>query len=230
MAELLDLQGKGWQNPQRDYDLEPDWQVAEDERELGNVTSVAVAVKERRRVTMRYRTDTRDAAEYVESFFRRKVGPVARFDVLWPEFVASPDAAPVVEAVVAGTQGSRTIYTKFCWVNSYGRTKASPAVSIAVPSNSLLKVTLPYYPPSVTQAVIFATQGSPGSEQEQTILTNQKTWQQPDAALLTSTTSVPSTNSAQELVHCKLGQGRYKLRRGAGTTYELTIDLEETYS
>jgi hypothetical protein len=225
--DTLDLIANGWKL-QRGYQIQPRFQVISDERELGNVTSTAVAEKELRTYPLKYRAELRSAAEYVQSFFRRLVGEAGRFLFLLPELLASPDASPILDAVVAGAQGSRTIFVQFAWKNAQGLTRASPASSIAVPSSSLLEVKLPPYPPSVNQAVIYATQGSAGAEQQQTILTDVRTWQQPDAALLVSTAAPPTVNTATEIIKMRM-VSPYSLTRGDGTTYELALELEEAY-
>ncbi len=214
---------------QREYTITPIFNVAEDPRELGNVKSFAVTEKALRRLEgLVYKCRDRTPYEYVTSFFQRNVGPAARFLYAWPEFVASPDAAPVLEAVVAGAQSSRTIFCKFAWQTPLGRTLASPAASITVPTNSLLKVTLPVFPAGVTEAVIYATEGSAGTEQEQLEL-SVRTWTQPDAALLTATASPNSVNAAREIPTCKLVGNGLRSVRGPGATYVMTLDLEETY-
>lgn len=226
MSEALTLEAKGWKL-QRGYPMRPRYAVVSDERELGNVVSVAVASKPLRNYRLRYRANTREAFEYVESFFNRLVGPAARFDFDLPEFVPSPDKAPGVEAIAGGTQGARTIYVIFAWKNVNGITRGSAAAGIAVPANNLLKITLPYYPPSVTQAVIYATQGAAGTEQEQTILTNLKTWTQPDAPLLLATSSPPLTNTAKEKIIARMLD--YEVVRQNGTMYDLLLEIEEAY-
>jgi len=226
VSEILSLETNGWKL-QRGYLLKPRYQVVSDERELGNVVSVAVASKPLRTYRLKYRAQARAAYEYVESFFNRLVGQAARFDFEIPEFVPSPDKGPGVEAVAGGTQGSRTIYAIYSWKNANGITRGSPAASIAVPANNLLKITLPYYPPSVTQAVIYATQGAAGTEQEQTILTNLKTWTQPDAPLLVLTSSPPSENTAKEKIVARMVD--YEVTRLNGTVYDLALELAEAY-
>jgi hypothetical protein len=219
----------GWKL-QRGYRIVPRYPVVEDERELGNVKSVAVADKEIRVIRgLRFISATREAYEYAGSFLRRQKGPAGRFYFEWPELVLSPDGSPTLLAVVAGTQGSRTVFVRYAWKNAQGTTRASPAETLAVPANSLLKVLLPSYPPGVTQAVIYATQGSAGTEQEQTVLTNVQTWTQPDAALLTATTSPLAANTATERPLVKLA-GDFEVTRAAGLGYEMTLELEETYT
>lgn len=229
MPETFLPENFGWKL-QRGYEVSPRFAVVEDERELGNVKSVAVADKPIRVIAgLSWICESRDGAEYAQSFLNRQRGPAARFFFNWPELVPSPDGSPTCTAVASGTQGSRTIYTKFAWKNAQGTTKASPAETLAVPANNLLKVWLPVYPPGVTQAVIYATQGAFGTEQEQVVLTNTQTWTQPNAALLVATASPPTTNTAKEKPLCKL-VGTYKLVRGHGLSYSLSLDLEETYS
>ncbi len=225
--DTLNLEANGWRM-QREYPIRPRFIVAEDERELGNVKSVAVAQRALRRFTLRYKTDLRSAAEYVESFFGRQVGPVARFQMTLPEYAPTPDAAPVVEAVAGGTQGSRTIYVRFAWRNVNGTTLASATASILIPANNLLRVKFPYYPPSITQAVVYATQGAQGTEVEQTVVTNQPSWTQPNAALLLLTAAPETANTAKVLAKLRLLE-TYELIRQIGTQYQLSLDLEEVH-
>jgi hypothetical protein len=215
---------------QRGYTIVPQWQVAEDQRELGNVKSFAIAQKGLCRLQgLRYHCPTRSSFEYIDSFFQTLVGPAARFNYQLPEFASKPYAAPTLTAVVAGAQGSRTIFAKIAWETASGRTEASPAASLAVPANSLLKVTVPVFPPAVTGAVIYATQGSAGSEVEQTVLTNTTTWTQPDAALLTGTAAPLSANTALKTILAKLVSGTFGSTRLQGQTYVVELELEEVY-
>lgn len=214
---------------QREYTISPSFQVEEDQRELGNIKSVAVASKALRAFKgLQYIVPSREAYEYAVSFWNRNKGPAAR--VLWslPELVPSPDAAPTLTAVISGAQAQRTIIVKYVWKNSAGLTRASPANSLLVPVNNLIRVTLPTLPPGVAQATIYATQGSAGTEQEQTTLTNTRTWTQPDAALLLATTSPPTKNTATEIITVKLVSG-YQVTRLAGVNYSLQLELEEAY-
>ena len=161
------------------------------------------------------------------SFFNRQVGSAGRFTFGWAELVPSPDAGPVLTAVAGGSQSLRTIFAKFAWKNSIGTTSASPATSLAVPLNNLLKITLPFYPPSVTQAIIYATEGSAGTEKEQATLTVDRIWTQPDAALLVGTSDPPTENTATEAPTCKLVQDSLKIVRGIGTSYTASLELQE---
>lgn len=214
---------------QRDYQMEPIFAVVEDRRELGNVKSVAVADKPLRTFRgLRWVIPNRDGYEYAVSFWNRNKGPAARVTWSLPEYVPTPDAPATLTAVVSGSQAARTIFVRYAWKNANGRTKASPATSLLVPLNNLLVVKTAPYPPGVTQAVIYATQGSAGTEQEQVTLTSTRTWTQPNAALLLATASVPTANTCLESVTVKLS-GTYQIRRGQGVTYELTLDLEEAY-
>lgn len=215
---------------QRLYQIVPQWQVAEDERELGNIVSRAIAEKGLRRfVGLRYLCPDRPAVEYIQSFFGRLVGPAGRFSWTLPEYAPTPDAAPTLVSVVSGAQGSRTVFVKFAWETPAGRTRASPAATLAIPANELVKVTVPTFPPSVTAAVIYATQGSAGTEVEQTEITNTTTWTQPDAALLTGTTAPATANTALETVTAKLVANTLAVTRGQGQTYEAAMELEEVY-
>jgi len=214
---------------QRDYTITPIFNVSEDEREIGGSKSFAVAAKALRRLEgLVYKCVDRAPYEYMASFFQRHVGPAGRFLYTWPEFVATPDAAPTMEAVVAGAQSSRTIFCKFAWKTVFGTTRASPAASLTVPSNSLLKVTLPFFPTSVLEAVIYATEGAEGTEQEQTEI-SVRTWTQPDGALLTATADPPTENTAREQPICKLLGNSFRPQRVSGPRYVITLDLEETY-
>jgi hypothetical protein len=216
--------------PQRQYTIEPEFQVEEDERELGNLTSTAVADKERRVLRFRWVCETRAAMDYVVAFFRRHKGPAGRFYYAWPEFVAHPDAAPILEAVASGTQAERTITCRFAWKNTAGTTLPSPTATLLVPASSLVKVTVPVYPPSVSQCVIYASESGAGTEQEQTVLTDLLTWTQPDAALLLATADPPTANTATETPLMKAGGNPpYRITRGNGTCYEITCDLVEVY-
>jgi hypothetical protein len=214
---------------QRGYPIEPTFQVEEDERELGNITSVAVADKPRRVLRMRWVADTRAASEYVISFFLRHKGSAGRFYYAWPEFVPSPDAAPTLEAVVSGAQAERTVTARIAWKNSAGRTLASPVGTLLIPANNLVKITVPVYPPSVSECVIYASDTG-GTPQQQTILAGPLTWTQPDALLLLATADPPTANTATETPLMKaVGEPPYRITRGIGTTYEITMDLEEVY-
>lgn len=214
---------------QRGYPITPEYQVVEDERELGNQKSVAVAEKVLRRFALRYHCETRTPYEYIQSFFHRLVGPAGRFSFTLPELAPTPDAAPTLVAVVSGAQAERTIFAKFAWETATGRTRASPAASLLVLVNNLLRVTVPVFPQSVTGAVIFATQGSAGTEVEQTVLTNTRIWTQPDAALLTGTTAPATTNTATETVQAKLVAGSLQSVRGHGVTYTVDLAIQEVY-
>lgn len=226
MSETLDLIGMGWKL-QRGYKISPQWAYAEDKRELGNVASTAVAEKNLRSLDLTYRTNQSAAEEYVRSFFDRNVGPVARFLFPFPEYVPSPDAAPTLTAIVSGNQAQRTISVSFAWKNSTGTTRGSPAGMLVVPANNLIKVALPIFPPSVNQAVIYATQIASVLE-EQTTLTNTRAWTQPNAALLTGTADSPTANTAKETPLCRLIDS-YSLTRGDGLTWELSLRIEEAY-
>lgn len=214
---------------QRGFTVNPEFQVIEDERELGNRTSVAVADRERRILRVRWVCETRAAMDYVVSFFRRHVGSAGRFYYAWPELVSHPDAAPTLEAISGGTQASRTIVACFAWKNSAGKTTASPTASLLIPANNLVRVTVPVYPPNITQCVIYGDQTG-GTPQEQTTLTGALTWTQPDAALLLATADPPAANTATETPLMKaLGSPPYRITRGNGTCYEISMDLEEVY-
>jgi hypothetical protein len=215
---------------QREYTITPIYNVAEDEREIGGWKSRAVSEKALRRLeNLVYKCRDRTPYEYIASFFQRHVGPAGRFFYAWPEFVASPDAAPTLTAVVSGAQAERTIFCKFAWQTALGITRASPAASLTIPLNNLIVVSLPVFPPSVTEAVIYATQGAAGTEVEQTTVTA-RTWTQPDGALLTGTDAPQTTNTAREIPTCKLIGNGFRAQRGPGATYLITLDLEETYS
>lgn len=214
---------------QRGFSVEPEFQVEEDQRELGNISSTAVADKPRRILRCRWVGTTRAAMEYVASFFQRHKGSAGRFYYAWPEFVAHPDAAPTLEAIAGGTQAERTITAQFAWKNSAGKTTASPTQTLLIPASNLVRVTVPVYPPNISQCVIYATQTG-GTPQEQTVLTGPLTWTQPDAALLLATADPPAANTAMETPLMKAaGNPPYRITRGIGTTYEVTADLEEVY-
>lgn len=216
----------GWRH-QRTVPMTPEFRVAEDESESGVIKSLALSQAYKRRWSLRYRAATRQAAGYVQSFFGRLGGPAGRFDWVAPEYLPDPDAAPVIDAVSGGNQGVRTCHVQFAWQNGYGRTLPSPRATVAVPSDWILRVTLPAWPPGVTGAVVYATQGAAGSEQEQTVLTQgTRVWTQPNAALLLLTASVATANVAKELLRVKL-DGSYELTRAEGTTYELELTLRE---
>ena len=229
MAETFAPESHSWKL-QRDFTITPVYQVVEDEYELGNTTSTAISRIPRRRFSARYvSAGTKAGYHYMTAFFLRNVGPAARFTFVAPEEVSDPDKGPTLTSAAGGTQGSRTIYVKFAWQNTAGITVASAATSLAVPANELMTVTVPFYPPSVTQAVIYATQGSAGSEQEQTTLTAPtRTWLQPDAALLTGNPVPPTTNTAPETwSNAKLVDGSLNFRRGVGLSYEATLEIDE---
>lgn len=229
MSETFAPLSNGWRL-QRGYSIVPQFEVVEDERELGNVASTAVADRVRRVIEgIVLRTDSRDALEYLESFFSRLKGPAARFWFAWPELAPSPDAAPTVEAIAGGAQAGRTITVRFAWKNTSGTTKPSPTASIVVPANELVRVTIYPYPPTVTQCVIYAAEDSPGDEEEQVVLTGARTWTQPDAPLLVGTADPPSVNTALQTLYCKL-VGGYRVARGNGTTYEANLSIEEVYA
>lgn len=226
MSDLWQPELYGWRL-QRSVPMRPRFLVAEDESESGLVKSLAIAQGHKRAWQLRYRAVTRQAAGYVQSFFGRLAGPAGRFDWVAPEYLPDPDAAPVIDAVSGGNQGVRTCHVQFAWQNGYGRTLASPRATVAVPSDWLLRVTLPPWPPGVTGAVVYATQGAAGSEQEQVVLTQgTRVWTQPNAALLLLTASVATANVAKELLRVKL-DGSYELTRAEGTTYELELTLRE---
>ena len=226
MPEAFVPLSNGWRL-QRGYQIKPEYRVVEDERELGNTTSTAVSRTARRNITMTMTATTRSAYGYMMSFFNRNVGPAGRFTFSWAEFVPSPDAGPVLTAVESGDQPARTIFVKFAWKNSVGTTEASPATSLAIPDDELIKVTLPFYPPSVTQAVIYATQGSAGTELEQATLTTDRTWTQNNGELSTSPGDPPTENTATESPTCKLAQDGLSITRGIGTSYTASIQLQE---
>lgn len=226
--ETFDPVANGW-HLQRNYEIPVLFAVEEDERELGNRTSTAISEKSLRQFRAYYRAKTRAAQEYVRSFFQRHVGPAGRFYFQWPEYVASPDKVPTLEAISGGSQAERTITVRYAWKNTNGTTNASPIGSLLVPVNNLIKVTVPVYPPSIAQCLIYASQTGSGTEEEQATLTGPKTWTQPDAALLTGTADPPSANTALETPLCKL-YGGYSLVRREGTTYNLSLTLEEVYS
>jgi len=228
-TETLDLVTAGWrwQSP---FDFEPQWAVAEDERELGNVSSTAVSERCLRRwQNLQFFTNLEAARGYVVDFFRRHVGAAGRFYFRFPEHVESPSAAPTLSTVSGGTQGARSITAKYAWKNTSGTTLASPEGTISVPASSLLVVTLPIYPPSTNQAVIYAAEDSPGNEQQQTILTLLESWTQPNTALLTGTPSVSTANTAIEVPLCKLS-GNLKITRGDGRSWYLTLSIDEVYA
>lgn len=229
MPETFQPELNGW-HLQRGYSIEPLFPVAEDRRELGNVRSIALADKALRCFRgLRWHADNRAPAEYVQSFFRRLHGPAGRFYWLAPEFVPSPDKAPTLTVAAGGAQGSRTVFVKFAWRNATGTTLPSPAATIAVPANELLTVRLESYPPGVTDAVIYATQDAAGTEVEQTVLTSVQTWTQPDTALLVLTEVPVTANTAKETITARLLES-YSLTRLQGLTYELALELEESYT
>ena len=216
---------------QRGYEIAPEFQVEVDERELGNRTAVAVAEKPRRLLRgYRLRAATREAYEYVASFFSRHRGSAGIFYLAWPEYVPSPDAAPTLEAVSGGTQAERTITVRIAWKSSAGITRASPIGSLLVPASNLIKVTVPTYPPNISQCVIYASQTGSGTEQEQTVLSGQLTWTQPDSSLLVATAAPQVTNTCTEIPLMRAAQEPpFRVIRQEGTTYEVTLDLEEVY-
>lgn len=226
--ETLSMAAAGW-ILQRDYTIEPQFRVAEDQRELGNVCSTAVSERSLRAFSLTYIAHTRDAAEYLQSFFRRHVGSAGRFWFSLPEYVASPDKAPTLTAVSGGTQAQRTITMRSAWRNASGTTKASPTGTILVPASNLVHVEVEVYPPSVTQCVIYAAEDDAGDEEEQTVLSVARSWTQPNTALLDSTASPPAQNGALEIALCKLAD-TYQLRRGTGTSYSVALKLEEVYA
>lgn len=77
---------------------------------------------------------------------------------------AAPDPTTfALSTVVAGALASRTEFFKFTWTNAAGETMASGEVSIAVPANSVAKVTAPAaFPPGVTGCNVYesATTGT----------------------------------------------------------------------
>jgi hypothetical protein len=218
----------GWRL-QRGFKWRPEWMVAEDQRELGNVSSTLIAQKPRRTWSLTFATDTRDACEYLQSFFNRLGGPAARFYYQFPEYIPSPDAAPGLTATVSGSQAERSITVRYAWKNASGTTRASATGTLLVPANNLITVALPIYPPSVTQAVIYAAEGSPGNEQEQTTLTGQRSWLQPSSPLLLLTAAAPTANTATEAPLCRLVSS-YEPVRGCGTQYSVSLEVEEVYS
>lgn len=229
MSETFAPLSNGWRL-QRGYSIIPQFEVIEDARELGNIASTAVADRVRRLFEgVVLRTDSRDALEYLESFFSRLKGPAARFWLDWPELVSSPDAAPTVAAIAGGSQAERTITVRMAWRNTNGTTKASPTASIVVPASELLQVTIYPYPPTATHCVLYAAEDDPGGEQEQVALAGARTWTQPDAPLLLATADPPAANTATQTLYCKL-VGGYRVSRGNGTTYEATMSLEEVYA
>lgn len=217
---------------QRGYTVQPIYLVVSDERETGHVASTAVRDRPLRRLDgLRLVAPTRAARDYVESFFHRVNGPAGRFYFAWPECVPSPeDAGPTLEAVVSGAQAERSITVRYVWKNAQGTTAPSPTSTLLVPANSLVKVTLPVYPSGTTQAVIYAAQGAPGAEQEQTVLTGLRTWTQPDAALLLATADPPTANTATESPLCQLVGDSLRFPRGTGLTWEIQLSVEEVWS
>lgn len=230
MSDIFDWSANGliWQ---RGYAEVPEYQVVEDERELGNVSSTVVAERETRLIRgLQLLAPTREARDYVMGFFRRVHGPAARFLLDYPECVAGPDAAPTVAATAGGSQAQRTITIRHAWRTVYGTTRASATATITVPANELLVVTIEPYPPSCPQCVIYAAQGDPGNEQEQVALSGARTWTQPDAALLLATASPPTTNTARERLLCKLVAGSLEATRLHGLTWMIQMTLEEVHS
>lgn len=213
----------------RGYPIKPEFQVVEDPRELGNVKSIAIAQKALRRYQLEYLCRDRTAYEYIDSFVHFQVGPAGRFSYVLPEFVSTPFGVPLLSAISGGTQGSRTIRVQYAWQTDLGRTRASTVGVLAVPANNLLKVTLRVFPPSVVDAVIYATEGGSGTEQEQAVV-QALTWTQPDAALLTGTAAPLTTNTAREMITAKFVAGSYEVVRLIGAVYNVTLGIEEAYA
>ena len=227
--ETFDPTAHGWRI-QRGYTIDPQDQYLEEESEIGSKKSTAVSERTPRILrNFRMIAATRDAWEYLESFFRRQKGPVGRWYFAWPEYVSSPDAAPVLEAVAGGALAERSVTLRYAWKNATGTTKASPTATLVVPVNELVKVTLDPYPSSVTQAVIYGAEDAPGVEQEQATITLEQSWTQPAAALLVSTADPPAANTALDTPLCKLMGGRPVVRQ-VGTQYETTLTIEECYA
>ena len=130
--ETFDPTAFGWKL-QRPVDYPaPRYRVLEDERELGNVTSTLVARVAPRTYNLQFIAKGRVAYGYPFDFFNRNGGQAARFLFALPEFLPAPSAGPVCESVPGGTQGARTIFVRYSWENTAGRTTASPATEISV--------------------------------------------------------------------------------------------------
>jgi len=228
MANLLfDPESNGLKL-QRGFETAHMENVVEDMGELGNKRVTAIAEKLPRRWRLPYRAFGRTARGYLLAFYRKHVGAAGIFDFDAPEYVPDPFFAPTVEAVSGGTQSQQEIDVGFTWKNSQGETLISTLAEITIPANNLLKVTLPVYPPSVSQAVIYAVDGV-GTPQSQTTLTDIRTWTQPDAPLLVATSDPPSTNTATERVQVRFVKQSLREIRQIGETYELSVDVEEVY-
>ena len=231
--ETFQPESFGWKL-QRPLEESPTFEVEEDERELGNVTSLLVAEKPTRQWSLRYRVVGRSARDYWVSFFDQLGGPAARFTFTLPEFVPAPFRGPDLTLKATGVQLIRFIRVRFAWRNSSGTTTASPSETIVVIPNNVVVATLPRYPPGVTQAVIYAAESQfeslIGTEQEQVVLTNKRTWESPNGSVLVDTTDPLTESTALQTITAKAANNPpYTIRRLEGLSYEAQIVIEESH-
>lgn len=232
-TRTFDPESKGW-NLQRGFIVPIHENVREYRGGWGNVDDAIFATKTIREWNLTYKTgkttDPRIGYDYAVGFHAAEVGAAGRFNWAPPELVPTPFEAPSLSSVVSGTQGARTISVGFLWKSAAGSTRLSPLGSLAVAASSLLKVDLPPYPPSITQAEIFAEEGGSGDEQSQVTLTdNDRSWTQPDAAILVATSDPPVANTATELSLVKFVLDSFEIFRGEGLAWVMRCHLEEIY-
>jgi len=213
------------------YSIRPVEQVEEDESELGSKTAIAVAERSLRVLNLPYRVLSHAGIEYLKGWHDHHRGAARPFLLDLPEPVPTPLLAPDLVAVAGGNQAERTVRVGFSWLTAAGETRLSPVAELLIPEDELAVVTLPAYPPAVSQARIYATQGAAGSEVAQVTLTdNDRDWTQPDAALLTGTAAPSTTNTATERIACKFALQGFEYERDVGPHYRALLRLEEVYS
>ncbi|HEY6349605.1 MAG TPA: hypothetical protein VI636_09370 [Candidatus Angelobacter sp.] len=135
-------------------------------------------------------------------------GAVTLPAVTTPAFVFGSDAdiligpgAPdptlfTIATQAGGTQAARTEYFKFTYTSAAGETLASGEVSIAVPLNSVSKVTAPAaFPPGVTSCSVYASTATGTETKQQAGIAAAGTYTEPNTGF-TAGTALPTATSA----------------------------------
>lgn len=209
------------------FDYQEEWIQESDvvQFHAGYDQTIPQNIHARRRASLRWNALKEDHIHYLEGFVQNLNGSRGKFWWTPPDKVPTPSIGATLTQVAGGALGATTYYVTYTWYDStYGETKESPEVSLAVSSSFFLRVTVPAIPNGVEGWRAYVSTSTGTEKLEATTTTGSRTWTQ--SAALSGVTDPPSANNLKPQVGWVLA-GNLTKTRISSATWTASMTLEE---
>jgi hypothetical protein len=198
--------------------------------DLGYVQTRAFWPVQRRIFSLNWQNALDTEKEYIEAFFRERVGGGESFTYVPVDPVATPATAGTPGTTSGGALSSpRTYYYHFTWKNSNGETRAhDEGVQVIGTANTLFTLTVPKFPTGITSAVVYVSEVSGDTDKQVTEITDasNRIWTEPVGGLAAGDPP-PSSNTATENLSCVLLSDEIPISKNSPVSWNISIEFEE---